>query len=38
MSEMPERVRRARLQLMLRHPFLANATARLPLVEVEPGG
>ena len=38
MSEAPERVRRARLQLMLRHPFLANATARLPLVEVEPGG
>ncbi len=38
MSAMPERLRRARLQLMLRHPFLASATARLPLVEAEPGG
>lgn len=36
MSDVAERVRRARLQLMLRHPFLAGATARLPLVEVEP--
>lgn len=38
MSDVPERLRRARLQLMLRHPFLASATARLPLVEAEPGG
>jgi predicted metal-dependent peptidase len=38
MSDVGERVRRARLQLMLRHPFLAGATARLPLVEVEPDG
>jgi predicted metal-dependent peptidase len=38
MSDVVERVRRARLQLMLRHPFLAGATARLPLVEVEPEG
>ncbi len=38
MSDACERVRRARLQLMLRHPFLAGATARLPLVEVEEGG
>lgn len=37
MTTLQERVQRARLQLMLRHPFLAAATARLPLVEVEAG-
>jgi predicted metal-dependent peptidase len=37
MTAASERVRRARLQLMLRHPFLAGATARLPLVEVGEG-
>jgi predicted metal-dependent peptidase len=38
MTALPERMRRARLQLMLRHPFLAGATARLPLIEIEAGG
>ena len=33
MSALPESVTRARLQLMLRHPFLAAATARYPVVD-----
>ncbi len=35
MSEVDRRILRARLRLMLAHPFLANAVARLPLVELD---
>jgi len=33
MSELPQRLLRARLQLMLREPYLAPAVARLPFVD-----
>jgi hypothetical protein len=32
MSELPPRIMRSRLQLMLNHPYLAAALARLPVV------
>ena len=33
MSGLPPRILRARMQLMLAHPYLACALARLPLVD-----
>lgn len=33
MREFPQRVLRARLQLMLAHPYLASAVARLPVID-----
>lgn len=35
MSDIEERILRARLRLMLMHPFLSSAVARLPLMELD---
>ena len=38
MNDVEQRILRARLQLMLTHPFLSSAVARLPLIELPPDG